>query len=135
MKKIWNEKQVYEMVLGAAYPDPPSTQARYREQVKKVISHTTGCTVSCSFEPEGILLQAEEETWHMLHYPFKEYFFFTTLNLLEQKARINLQPMEDEVYVDEKILGEPTTPYEDEVERLIQAELDADLQDRPGSVV
>ena len=91
MKKIWNEKQLFESVLGAAYPSPPSTQARYREEVKKVVTHCTGGLVSLSFEPEGVLLQAEEETWHMLHYPYKESFFFTTLNLLEQKARINIQ--------------------------------------------
>lgn len=91
MKMIRTEKQFFEATLQAAYPSPGSTQARYREEVKKVVTHLTGDTVSVSFEPEGILLQAEEETFHMLHYPFKDVFFFTAMNLLQQKAVINLQ--------------------------------------------
>lgn len=87
MALIWNETALFREVLQGAYPEPRSTQADYRNRIRKVLGTVTGDRVTITFEPEGVILKTEDLMVHVLHYPIKPQHFFTAVNLLELKAR------------------------------------------------
>ena len=93
MAPIWNETDLFRKILGRAFPAPGYTQAQYRGLLRDVLQQVSSGTVSCLFEPEGVLMHTtvdEGRFEHMLHYPIRPHHFHTTVNCLEAKAHLVL---------------------------------------------